>query len=1331
MNIVDLSDLNGDLPLDVNTTTQVLWKTEDWENPRWQNPGWPNTNGGDTVGFPSIVKNDQGPNADGKYYLFYSHHDPMSGIGVAVADSITGPFIKNNVPGRSDNLVVPSFQYDNANWSPDSPDHYSSPSVAWNEDHQQWHMYFHYFNHIRPDGPDFQLTALATASDLTSHNWTPQTRASSPTTPNLVPVLPTASYCSIGCGSWNNEASSYNVVSRLPAPLPGMAADQTWLAFIRGTPTSTSLPALGFATSSDGINWNHFSENPVIHQPSVGPGGFGERPGVYRPAFIGYLGPNASGVHEYLAVWAESHFFDGGVQYIYARTTDFKSFTRDPRGFANWPGEDGPVSVHREGNSLYLFSKKSLHTMQLSVVDPTAFEWNAPGSGSWLTSTNWSPTGVPNGNHVEVTFGGAATSPANIVINSTVQAKTLRFDHSQPYQLTSGQITVDADSGDGLIDVVQGSHRIDLDLHLGAATEVRVASGAELVLGDELRLNNQFMTKTGNGILRFNGTAGSIGGTLRGDAGVIQGDGTLGGRLLNLGSTVAPGNSTGVLTVAEDFTQTSGGRLQMEIGGTVPGDDSHVLVADGFQAGGTLEVLLTENFSPAAGDSFDLFDFTSASGNFSSIQLPTGIDWDISNLLADGTLVVVPTIFEWNGISNGQWTSSASWTPAGVPDGDSVTVRFGAIATSTQVVDLDQSVTVKEMQFDNANIHILVGGNLNMAADTGSALIDVAQGDHHLLSPVSLAANTDVQVAANASLSLGGNLNLNGQVLTKTGSGTLAINTLPGTIAGTLNALEGTVTGDGVLLGDLHNASATVDPGGQLRRLVVAGNYSQDATGVLRFDLDSPQDHDKLLANSADFAGALQLTLAGGYVPVVGEVFDVLDVVGISTGNFDTWDFPPVVNWDVSNLLEDGTISVVPSTFTWIKNGAGNWSDSANWSGADVPAGVAPVVLFANAPTEPTVIVADVEITAQTLIFSSTDQPYFIVGGNVHLQAASGTAGILSFGVGHHITSAVTLHSDTGVNVGAGSALTLSGGLDLNGFTLTTEGDGTLFLDIPFASTVAGTIQVNSGMVAGTATVVGDIRNFSVVAPGIDGVGSLVLHGDYVQSAGGQLQMELSDQGSDQLAGIAGTLNGIFELSVLEGFIPEPNTTFQLLSFGTVSGQFHTLNLQTLPGGLSWVTTDLATLGQVSVIGMLGDFDFDNILELSDINELVTAIAAGSTDAFYDLTGDSLINGDDLNSWIVDLYGSLPGDANLDRAVDGQDFSLWENHRFTASDQWGHGDFDANGIIDVRDFNIWNQHKSQTTGISELSLPEPSSCCLAWLAAGIIWSKRRTLRTTF
>ena len=369
LQVVDLTDLDGNLPLNVESskTVKILAETENWEHSSFQNPSWPQ-GGRDSLGFPSVVKNDRGQNPDGKYYLYYSHHDPTSGIGAAVADSIKGPYIKASVPHSipilglnwNDSQVMVNPLYRPNGIPTDWIGHYSSPSVVWNENEQLWFMYFHYYNHYwgGAGGPHWsssnpglghQMTALATTPDLSSHDWTlwTQSKWAQVSVDDTVPVLPTTSE------PWMNSQSSYHAIQRLP--------NGQWLAFLRGTNDATGRPTVGFGTSDDGRTWDYFPENPVIAPGKAWTTNTTE----YRPKFIGYLGKNSSGQDEYLVAWSEhSH-----PRIIYSKTTDFKSFERDPRGYANWGvGDDGIVSARREGDRLYLFSDKYVHEMALPVA---------------------------------------------------------------------------------------------------------------------------------------------------------------------------------------------------------------------------------------------------------------------------------------------------------------------------------------------------------------------------------------------------------------------------------------------------------------------------------------------------------------------------------------------------------------------------------------------------------------------------------------------------------------------------------------------------------------------------------------------------------------------------------------------------------------------------------------------------------------------------------------------------------------------------------------------------------------------------------------------------
>ena len=71
---------------------------------------------------------------------------------------------------------------------------------------------------------------------------------------------------------------------------------------------------------------------------------------------------------KYLLCWSESNPIRTAVaNIVYGYTSDFRTVTRDKRGYAHWPIGDGLISPWREGGQLYLFAGKYLHVMNLPV----------------------------------------------------------------------------------------------------------------------------------------------------------------------------------------------------------------------------------------------------------------------------------------------------------------------------------------------------------------------------------------------------------------------------------------------------------------------------------------------------------------------------------------------------------------------------------------------------------------------------------------------------------------------------------------------------------------------------------------------------------------------------------------------------------------------------------------------------------------------------------------------------------------------------------------------------------------------------------------------------
>jgi hypothetical protein len=83
-----------------------------------------------------------------------------------------------------------------------------------------------------------------------------------------------------------------------------------------------------------------------------------------------------------------------------------------------------------------------------------------------------------------------------------------------------------------------------------------------------------------------------------------------------------------------------------QLGGTTAGQFDKLSLSGTLAAGGTLDIDLINGFTPTAGNSFDILDFTTATGAF-ALSLPAlggGLSWNTSQLLTTGTISVAAAI---------------------------------------------------------------------------------------------------------------------------------------------------------------------------------------------------------------------------------------------------------------------------------------------------------------------------------------------------------------------------------------------------------------------------------------------------------------------------------------------------------------------------------------------------------------------------------------------------------------------------------------------------------------------------------------------------------------
>jgi hypothetical protein len=101
---------------------------------------------------------------------------------------------------------------------------------------------------------------------------------------------------------------------------------------------------------------------------------------------------------------------------------------------------------------------------------------------------------------------------------------------------------------------------------------------------------------------------------------------------------------------------------------------------------------------------------------------------------------------------------------------------------------------------------------------------------------------------------------------------------------------------------------------------------------------------------------------------------------------------------------------------------------------------------------------------------------------------------------------------------------------------------------------------------------------------------------------------------------------------------------------------------------------------------------------------------------------------DDRVQWLN--YRALAGDANGDRAVDFEDFTILADS-FAQEGDWTDGDFDGDGIVQFPDFTILADRFGSSVGPAvPVAVPEPTGCVLLLAASGarLVLARRRVAR---
>ncbi len=237
--------------------------------------------------------------------------------------------------------------------------------------------------------------------------------------------------------------------------------------------------------------------------------------------------------------------------------------------------------------------------------------------------------------------GGAGTS----ILTGTVGPGISTQIESGTLQIGNGGATGDI-AGNVLNNGTLSVNRSDAYTFGGTIS----GNGAFRQLGSGTTTLTETNTYTGDttvsdGALFVNGSI--AGKAIVQDGATLGGSGIIGGAVtVQDGGTLSPGNSPGQLTLLNDLTMEDGSTLLIEFAGTDEGLYDQIDVQGLFTAGGILNLMITDAFTPLEGDTFTIFTGVTPGFDAGSFTLVTnlggGLYWDTSELASTGVVSIVP-----------------------------------------------------------------------------------------------------------------------------------------------------------------------------------------------------------------------------------------------------------------------------------------------------------------------------------------------------------------------------------------------------------------------------------------------------------------------------------------------------------------------------------------------------------------------------------------------------------------------------------------------------------------------------------------------------------------
>ena len=309
-----------------------------------------------------------------------------------------------------------------------------------------------------------------------------------------------------------------------------------------------------------------------------------------------------------------------------------------PGSTMNMSGTQSVLVVGKFGTGiLNVTGGAQLNTANVAEVGLIGFDGQGTatvdGAGSkWIAQTlDVNQTSFGSGGNLHITGGGQV-----VFANGNLGGSVL-VDGAGSSWSTTGDLLI---SG-GLLSITNGGQVNNANCTITGGFVTIDGPGSTWTNSGNLTVDGP---GSGTLVVKGGATVGVANLLTIGSMGTVNWNGTFNFNLQN-GGTIASATPPTTRQINGNYMQTSAGKLQISLGGTAPGSGYDQLHVSGAVAlGGTLQVTLINNFVPSLGNSFDILDWGSLSGGFSSIQLPAisnGLAWSTNQLFATGVLSVV------------------------------------------------------------------------------------------------------------------------------------------------------------------------------------------------------------------------------------------------------------------------------------------------------------------------------------------------------------------------------------------------------------------------------------------------------------------------------------------------------------------------------------------------------------------------------------------------------------------------------------------------------------------------------------------------------------------